>query len=140
MRGAEPHDLQIDITRAEEDRRQCIRGRTRPDRRQQLQHPSVGGRLLFRQEENARAKLLSYAKNNKLFREGEHAGKDIEHLAEVIQNVLGGDTRSQPSNRVLMLKTHWQSDPWSDFDERYHPKTWDDKRLNILVLPSIRTN
>jgi hypothetical protein len=34
-----------------------------------------------------------------------------------------------------MLKTRWQSDPWSDFDERFHPKTWDDKRLNILVLP-----
>lgn len=135
MRGAEPHDLQIDITRAKKIDDNAFEVELAQIVDNSFNIHQVGGRLLFRQEENARAKLLSYAKNNKLFREGEHAGKDIEHLAEVIQYVLGGDMQISAKYRVLMLKTHWQSDPWSDFDERFHPKTWDDKRLNVLVLP-----
>lgn len=39
--------------------------------------------------------------------------------AEFIQYILGGDTQISAKYRVLMLKTHWQSDPWSDFDERF---------------------
>lgn len=102
MQGAEPHDLQIDITRAKKIDDNAFEVELAQIIDNSFNIHQVGGRLLFRQEENALAKLLSYAKNNRIFREGEHAGKDIEHLAEVIQYVLGGDSQISAKYRVLM--------------------------------------
>ncbi|MCC7337866.1 MAG: DUF499 domain-containing protein [Pirellulaceae bacterium] len=135
MRGAEPHNLQIDITRDKAIDDNAFEVELAQIVDNSFNIHQVGGRLVFKQEENARAKLLSYAKNNRIFREGEHAGKDIDHLSKLIEYVLGGDSQVSAKFRVLMLRNHWDTDPWSDLEERFHPKLWDDKKLTVLVLP-----
>ena len=39
-------------------------------------------------------------------------------------------------NRIVWLfsKKQWESDPWSEFDEKDQPKNWDD-RLPVVVVP-----
>ena len=91
----------------------------------------VGGRLVFKHEENARSKLLAHAKNDKLFQHGE----DIDHLAKEIRAVIGGPEEVSQKFRVVVLKRKWESDPWSEFDEKDHPKSWDG-RLSIVVVPT----
>src|SRR5690606_18354967 len=79
---------------------------------------------------NARSKLLAHAKNDKLFQNGE----DVEHLAKEIRAVIGGSEEVSAKHRVVVLKRKWQSDPWSEFDEKEQPKSWD-ARLPLVVVP-----
>jgi len=46
----------------------------------------------------------------------------------------GGEEEVSQKHRVVVLKRKWQSDPWSEFEERAHPKNWDG-RLPLLVVP-----
>ena len=135
MAGAEPRDLQIDVTRADKIDDNAFEVELSQIVDNSFNIHQSGGRLVFKQEENARAKLLSFAKNDKLFKDGEHSGQDIEHLAKEIRAVIGGSEEVSAKHRVTVLKRNWKNDPWSDFDEKDHPKQWDDKRLNIIAVP-----
>jgi hypothetical protein len=131
LAGAEPAELQIDITRNKpiDDNQFEAELSTIVDNSFNI-HP-VGGRLVFKHEENARSKLLAHAKNDKLFQHGE----DIDHLAKEIRAVIGGPEEVSQKFRVVVLKRKWESDPWSEFDEKDHPKSWDG-RLSIVVVPT----
>jgi len=78
LAGAEPAELQIDITRNKpiDDNQFEAELSTIVDNSFNI-HP-VSGCLVFKHEENARSKLLAHAKNDKLFQHGE----DIDHLAK----------------------------------------------------------
>ncbi|WP_437191341.1 DUF499 domain-containing protein [Planctomicrobium sp. SH527] len=130
MAGAEPHEIQIDITgdKAIDDNQFEVELSNIVDNSFNIHH--VGGRLVFKQEENARSKLLAHAKNNKLFQNGE----DVEHLAKEIRAVIGGSEDVSAKHRVVVLKKKWQIDPWSEFEEKEQPKTWD-ARLPLIVVP-----
>src|SRR5262249_26048257 len=95
-------------------------------------HP-IGNRLAFKHDENLRTKLLAHAKNDKLFSNGE----DVDHLAKEVRSVISGPEYVSQNYRVVVLKKKWASDPWSEFDEKDRPKSWDkwDNRLPMVVIP-----
>ncbi|WP_437203375.1 DUF499 domain-containing protein [Planctomicrobium sp. SH664] len=130
MAGAEPYELQIDITADKpiDDNQFEVELANIVDNSWNI-HP-VGTRLVFKHDVNARSKLLAHAKNDKLFQNGE----DVEHLAKEIRAVIGGSEEVSAKHRVVVLKRKWQSDPWSEFDEKEQPKSWD-ARLPLVVVP-----
>lgn len=130
MTGAEPYELQIDITgrKAIDDNRFEVELTTIIDNSFNIHQ--VGSRLVFKRDENARSKLLAHAKNDKLFPNGE----DVEHLAKEIRSVIGGAEDVSQKHRVVVMRKRWQADPWSEFDEKEQPRFWDG-RLPIVVVP-----
>ncbi|TVP96589.1 MAG: DUF499 domain-containing protein [Planctomycetaceae bacterium] len=131
MAGAEPYELQIDITGASpiDDNRFEVELANIVDNSFNIHQ--IGSRLVFKREENARSKLLAHAKNNKLFQNGE----DIDQLAKEVRAVIGGAEDVSAKHRVIVLKKKWQSDPWSESDEKEQPKNWNDGRLPLIVVP-----
>jgi len=130
MAGAEPYELQIDITadKAIDDNQFEVELSNIVDNSFNIH--KLGTRLVFQRDENARSKLLAHAKNDKLFPNGD----DIEHLAKEIRAVISGSEDVSTKHRVVVLKNKWQIDPWSEFEEREHPKTWDGK-LPLVIVP-----
>lgn len=128
--GADPETLQADITR----------GKAIDDNAFQVELATVlensfnihqdGQRLVFREEENPQAKLLAYARNDKLFSDG----SDLAQLAKEVRYVIGGSEEVAKNFRVIALPKSWASDPWGSLDDAERPERWDD-RLPILVLP-----
>jgi hypothetical protein len=130
MAGAEPYELQIDITRDKpiDDNRFEVELANIVDNSFNIHR--AGTRLMFRRDENARSKLLAHAKNDKLFPNGE----DVEHLAKEIRAVIGGSEDVSAKYRLVVLKRRWQGDPWSELEEKEHPKNWDG-RLSLVLIP-----
>lgn len=130
LAGAEPATLQVDVTR----------GKPVDDNAFQVELATIvensfnihqdGPRLVFREEENPRAKLMACARNDKLFADG----SDQAQLAKQVRYVIGGSDEVAKTFRVIALPKSWQTDPWSTLDEAEQPERWDD-RLPILVLP-----
>lgn len=89
-----------------------------------------GNRYIFREEENPQAKLISSARNDKLFQEGE----DVAHLSKEVRYVIGGASDVASRFRVIILPQYWTSGPWEKLEESEQPNNWDD-RIPILVLP-----
>ena len=128
--GAKPSTLQIDITRDKPVDDNAFQFELNAIVENSFNIHPEGDRLVFRQEENPQAKLLAYARNDKLFQNGE----DLAYLAREIRFVLGGDDEVAKAFRVIVLPKEWQSDPWSRLDVAEQPDHWDE-RLPIVVLP-----
>jgi hypothetical protein len=130
LAGAEPVDLQIDITRGKpiDDNQFEAELATIVENSFNI-HPA-GNRFVFKHDENARSKLLSHAKNDRLFQNGE----DAEHLAKEIRSVISGPEHVSQNYRVVVLQKNWSSNPWSEFEEKDQPKNWDG-RLPMVVMP-----
>ena len=128
--GAEPVELQIDITRSRAIDDNQFQAELATIEENSFNIHRIGSRLVFKNEENPQAKLLAHAKNDKLFPNGE----DVDHLAKEIRSIIGGPESVSHSHRVVVLKRKWQSDPWSEFDEKNQPKDWDG-RLTLVVIP-----
>jgi hypothetical protein len=128
--GADPAELQIDITRAKPIDDNQFAGELANIEENSFNIHRIGMRLVFKCEENPQAKLLAHAKNNKLFEQGE----DIDHLAKEVRACISGPEHVSQSYRVVVLKKMWASDPWSEFEEKDHPKNWDAK-LPMVVVP-----
>ncbi|MDQ0027875.1 hypothetical protein J2X90_005711 [Variovorax paradoxus] len=130
LAGAEPVALQLDITR----------GKPVDDNAFQVELATIvensfnihqeGTKLLFREEENPRAKLMAYARNDKLFADG----SDQAQLAKQTRYVIAGSDEVAKNFRVIALPKGWANDPWTSLDDAEQPDRWDD-RLPILVLP-----
>ena len=90
----------------------------------------VGDRLVFREEENAEAKLKAAARNPKLFINGD----DQAHLTKEIRYVIYGDPGVTLPFRVIPLPKAWLTDPWTSLAEEDQPAMWNN-RIPILVLP-----
>lgn len=130
MAGADPATLQVDITRdkAVDDNAFQVELATVIENSFNIHQD--GSRLVFREEENPRAKLMACARNDKLFTDG----SDLAQLAKQLRYVISGTDEVAKNFRVIALPKSWQTDPWSALDEKEHPDQWDD-RLPILVLP-----
>lgn len=130
LAGAEPATLQLDITRAKpvDDNAFQVELATIVENSFNI-HPE-GTRLLFREEDNPRAKLMAYARNDKLFADG----ADQAQLAKQVRYVIGGGDDVAKTFRVIALPRSWVDDPWAALDDTERPEKWDD-RLPILVLP-----
>lgn len=88
-----------------------------------------GGRYLFKEEENPQAKLISHARNPRLFKENE----DQRQLADETRYVLAGQNCDY--FHIVVLPRNWVHDPWERvFHDKDNPKLWDN-RIPLLVLP-----
>jgi hypothetical protein len=129
--GADPAELQIDITRGKAIDDNQFAGELATIEGNSFNIHRIGARLVFKNEENPEAKLRAHAKNDKLFQNGE----DVEHLAKEIRAHISGPEHVSQNYRVVVLKKKWSVDPWSEFEEKDHPKNWIDGRLPMLVMP-----
>jgi hypothetical protein len=130
LAGAEPATLQLDITRQKPVDDNAFQVELATIVENSFNIHQEGNKLLFREEENPRAKLMAYARNDKLFADG----SDQAQLAKQIRYVIGGADEVAKTFRVIALPKSWASDPWTALDESEQPDKWDD-RLPILVLP-----
>ncbi|GLC93985.1 hypothetical protein Tamer19_33930 [Cupriavidus sp. TA19] len=130
LAGAEPATLQVDITRSKAVDDNAFQVELATIVENSFNIHQDGPRLVFREEENPRAKLMACARNDKLFTDG----SDQAQLAKQIRYVIGGTDEVAKTFRVIALPKSWQIDPWSTLDENEQPERWDD-RLPILVLP-----
>ena len=101
--GADPAELQIDITRDKPVDDNQFEAELATIEENSFNIHRIGSRLVFKNEENPQAKLLAHAKNDKLFPNGE----DIDHLAKEIRAVISGPEHVSQTYRVVVLKKKW---------------------------------
>jgi hypothetical protein len=130
VNGAEPAELQSDITRSQAIDDNTFAAEMALIRENSFNIHPVGNRLVFKEEENAEGKLLANAKNDKLFQ----GGQDIEQLATEIRYVIGGSEDVSRKFRVVVLRKNWLATPWIELPETERPDRWDG-RLTLIVLP-----
>jgi hypothetical protein len=130
LAGAEPRTMHVDITRGQpvDDNAFEVELATIVDNSFNIHQD--GARLVFRQEENPQAKLMAFARNDRLFTEG----SDYAQLQREIRYIIGGTEEVAKAFRVIVLPKDWLTEPWATLDESEHPDRWDD-RLPIVVLP-----
>ncbi len=128
--GADPAALQVDITRSKPVDSNAFQVELTTIVENSFNIHQDGHRLVFREEENPRAKLMACARNDKLFTDG----SDRAQLAKQVRYVIGGGNEIAKNFRVIALPKSWQTDPWTPLDEAEQPERWDE-RLLILVLP-----
>jgi len=131
LAGAEPTTLQLDITRSKPVDDNAFQVELATIVENSFNIHQEGTKLLFREEENPRAKLMAYARNDKLFADG----SDQAQLAKQVRYVIGGGDDVANKFRVIALPKSWVNDPWAALDETEQPDKWDDRLLPILVLP-----
>lgn len=140
INGAEPVELQCDITRGVPVDDNTFAAEMALIKENSFNIHTVGNRLVFREEENAEGKLLAHARNDKLFdKGGPHEGRDVERLASELRYVIGGTEEVSRNFRVVVLRKLWQTDPWSELPETERPDRWDG-RLPLIVLPEYPDN
>lgn len=140
INGAEPVELQCDITRGLPVDDNTFAAEMALIKENSFNIHSVGNRLVFKEEENAEGKLLAHARNDKLFEKGgPHEARDVERLASELRYVIGGTEEVSRNFRVVVLRKLWQTDPWSELPETERPDRWDG-RLPLIVLPEYPDN
>jgi len=130
LAGADPATLQVDITRTKAVDDNAFQVELATIVENSFNIHQDGPRLVFREEENPRAKLMACARNDKLFTDG----SDQAQLAKQVRYVIGGSDEIAKYFRVIALPRSWQTDPWAPLEEVEQPERWDD-RLPVLVLP-----
>ena len=128
--GAKPAEIQLDITRAKPVDDNRFSAELEIIKENSFNIHQKSGRLVFLNEENPQAKLMAHAKNDKLFRDGQ----DVDYLAQEIRYVIGGNETVSSNSRIIVLKKNWQSNPWSEVEEKDRPENWDNK-IPYLVVP-----
>ena len=130
LAGAEPATLQVDITRCKAVDDNAFQVELATIVENSFNIHQDGPRLVFKEEENPRAKLMACARNDKLFTDG----SDQAQLAKHVRYVIAGTDEVVRTFRVIVLPKSWQTAPWTSLDEAEQPERWDG-RLPILVLP-----
>lgn len=131
LAGAEPPTLQLDITHDKPVDDNAFQVELATIVENSFNIHQEGTKLLFREEENPRAKLMAYARNDKLFGDG----SDQDRLGDQVRYVISGPDGKNNQFRIVALPKSWSNDPWTPMDESERPESWDDGRLPILVLP-----
>ena len=102
-----------------------------------IHNDSNNQRYWFEQSKNPRTEVRLVAKNDNLWdpqadpRNGiNHPGKDVEWLMKTLRQCFVGETTS---SNAIVLGPHWNTDPWSEVDDKHQPKNWTETVL--LVIP-----
>lgn len=128
--GAEPETLQIDVTRTTRVDDNAFQAELAAITANSYNiHPS-GSRLVFKLAENPRTRLMSQARNDKLFQNGQ----DVDFLADEIRHAIGGDPQVTGRYRTVVLKREWHNTPWEELIEALRPNGWGNK-IPLIVLP-----
>lgn len=126
--GAEPRALQLDVTRQHPLDENKFLAQLEQIEEFSFNIHRDGNRLVFRDEENARTRLLSEARNDKLFSDG----SDFRELATQIRYCLGGEDAGE--SIIVPLERNWQNAPWTGLAETLRPEIWGE-RIPVIVLP-----
>ena len=130
MAGGERCMLQVDATRSQGIDDNVFQSELATIIENSFNIHEEGSRLVFRIEENPQAKLMSTARNDRLFIDG----SDSVQLAKETRYALAGTGDVPKEFRVVVLASDWISNPWSSLSDEDLPANWDE-RLPILVLP-----
>ncbi|MBE7508223.1 MAG: DUF499 domain-containing protein [Planctomycetia bacterium] len=102
---------------------------------------NLQGRIWFGREENAKTKVRSTARNDRLWAASgtpgattSYPGKDLEHIRKTLRYILEPENR-QSVSKVVVLGPNWEHDPWSDIDEADRPATWNQPILLVVPAP-----
>lgn len=128
--GADPHQLQADVTRATAIDDNAFGVELSAIVENSFNIHQDGNRLVFREEENPQAKLMAFARNDKMFVNGD----DAKYLAKEVRYSIGGAADLTSTARIIVLPPAWSTDPWNGIEETDKPEKWDE-RLPIVVLP-----
>ena len=128
--GAEPFQLQIDITRHEAITDNAFSTELSSIEENSFNVHREGLRLVFREAENLQAKLFAYARNNKLFSNGE----DKAHLMKLVRAFIGGSDDTVSKYHVIVLGPDWTVRPWEFVPPEDLPGEWD-HRIRYIVVP-----
>ena len=129
--GARHEDLQLDITRKSKiDDNKFQADLAMIEANSFNIHRSIGGKLVFLNEENPQAKLMAHAKIDRLFSDNQ----DIDHLALEIKHVLADDEGNNNQSKIIVLKKNWENRPWENIDEKEKPESWGG-RIPHIVIP-----
>jgi hypothetical protein len=90
-------------------------------------------RLRFKLEENARARLLVSARNDKHFEDG----SDISYLIQYLTHYFMPEV-SEPSVWPVVLGPNWTNQPWEGLEDKFLPEAWD--RPALVILPEAPDN
>jgi len=123
--GAEPHELQIDLTRSAVIDDNAFQVELSTIVENCFNIHTDGTRLVFRAEENPQAKLTALARNDRLFADE----SDKQRLAREIRCVLGGADNAQSAFKIAVLSSNW------NLEDADSPARWDDQRIVMLVIP-----
>ena len=128
--GAENTDLQLDITQEKLIDENTFQIQLNDIVGNSFNIHEIEDRYIFKQEENADAKLRAYARNDKWFLDG----ADIEQLSDELRYVLEGEG-SAAAYRITVLRRNWRNSPWEERPESFHPNNQKDGRIPIVVVP-----
>ena len=128
--GAEPSQLRLDITRHEAITDSAFSTELSSIEDNSFNVHREGSRLVFRDSENPQAKLLSHARNSRLFRNGE----DKAHLLKLVRAFIGGSDDSVSKYHVIVLGPDWTARPWEYVPPEDQPGEWD-HRIRYVVVP-----
>ncbi len=141
--GGTPPELHLDITRTEiiDD------NKFRAEITQIIENCSnlhgdetADNRLWFGLDENPRAKVRSFAKNNKLWQidaetpygQTTYPGKDIKHIRDTLRHLMEPESRQSPT-RIIVPGPNWEDKPWEEVGDTDIPARWD--RPVLIVIP-----
>ena len=130
LAGAEPAVLQADVTQEKLVDDNAFQVELATIIENSFNMHQDGARLVFKEEENPRAKVMASARNDKLFTDG----SDLSQLARETRYVIGDSQDVAKIFRVIALSRSWLNEPWVGLDESEQPERWDE-RLPIVVLP-----
>ncbi|MFU5347486.1 DUF499 domain-containing protein [Pseudomonas aeruginosa] len=102
LAGADPATLQVDITRSKPVDGNAFQVELATIVENSFNIHQDGPRLVFREEENPRAKLMACARNDKLFTDG----SDQAQLAKQIRYVIGGSDEVAKKGRRQALRAN----------------------------------
>jgi len=128
--GAEPATLQLDITRDKKLDDNAFQVELNAIVDNSFNIHKEKEKLLFRENENPRAKLMAHVRNDRLFTDG----ADQTYLARHIRYCIGGREDIAKGFRVIVLPKDWDKTPWTSLEDAEKPENWDG-RLPIVVLP-----
>lgn len=102
---------------------------------------NLQGRIWFGREENAKTKVRSTARNDRLWIASgtpgattSYPGKDLEHIRKTLRYILEPENR-QSVSKVVVLGPNWEQDPWTEVDEADRPAAWTQPVLLVLPTP-----
>lgn len=131
LAGAEPEELQLDITRSAAIDDNAFSVELNNIVENSFNIHRVGDRLVFKEEENPQARVLASARNDRLFTDG----ADKRRLAKELRYVLAGAEHGGSGFRVIPLPQDWQGDPWSSLEDADRPANWS-ADIPVVVLPN----
>ncbi len=133
--GADKAMLQVDVTRERPIDDNYFAVELANIREHSFNIHTDGDRLVFKVEENPETRVMSSAKNDRLFKDGQFKGQDREQISKQCRYVL--ETTAQ-SHRVVVLPSNWDRNPWvipGQETNPDHPDRWDSAKLPIVVVP-----